>query len=399
MPARRHGLGAGNAFLGKALKDPMGAKGLKIGVTCYPTWGGSGIVATELGLSLAERGHEIHFITQAVPIRLKRFSENVFFHEVETHDYPVFLHSPYTLSLAAKMTEVASYYNLDMLHVHYAIPHAIAAYLAKQMMSDRRLPSVVTLHGTDITLVGVEPSFQSVTKFAIEQADAVTAVSEFLKKVTRESFETEKEITVIPNFVDAERFSPKRDENMRRMFAPDDEVIIAHASNFRPVKNIRTVVEVFFRIQRLMPARLMMIGDGPERVVAEKLARCVGIGHLVKFLGSQENMEDLLPIADVFLLPSEHEGFGLAALEAMSAETAVVATNVGGLSEFIESGRNGFLADPQDVDKMTEIVSELLSNPSLRGDIGRRGRETVLDLFSKDKIVRIYENLYERLCE
>jgi N-acetyl-alpha-D-glucosaminyl L-malate synthase BshA len=213
----------------------MAAKGLKIGVTCYPSWGGSGIVATELAVSLAERGHQIHFITQSVPIRLKRFSENICFHEVKTHDYPVFLHTPYTLSLSAKMAEVASYYHLDLLHVHYAIPHAIAAYLAKQMMPDRKLVSVVTLHGTDITLVGVEPSFQSVTKFAIEQADAVTAVSEFLKKTTEESFETDKEITVIPNFVDTERFAPVRDEETRRRFAPEGEMILAHASNFRPV--------------------------------------------------------------------------------------------------------------------------------------------------------------------
>jgi N-acetyl-alpha-D-glucosaminyl L-malate synthase BshA len=376
----------------------MAAKGLKIGVTCYPSWGGSGIVATELAVSLAERGHQIHFITQSVPIRLKRFSENICFHEVKTHDYPVFLHTPYTLSLSAKMAEVASYYHLDLLHVHYAIPHAIAAYLAKQMMPDRKLVSVVTLHGTDITLVGVEPSFQSVTKFAIEQADAVTAVSEFLKKTTEESFETDKEITVIPNFVDTERFAPVRDEETRRRFAPEGEMILAHASNFRPVKNIRAVIEVFHRVQRARPARLLMIGDGPERVVAEKLARCVGIGHLVKFLGSQDNMEDLLPLADVFLLPSEHEGFGLAALEAMSTETPVVATSVGGLNEVVENGRNGFLADPQDVDHMTEVVLELLSSESLRQNIGRRGRETVLELFPRDKIVGVYESLYERHC-
>ena len=375
----------------------MAAKGLKIGVTCYPSWGGSGIVATELGLSLAERGHTIHFITQAVPIRLRHFTQNVFFHEVKTHDYPVFQHPPYTLSLSAKMAEVASYYELDMLHVHYAIPHAISAFLAKRMVEDRNLATVVTLHGTDITLVGVEPSFHSVTKFAIEQADAVTAVSQFLKDVTSDSFNIDREIVVIPNFVDTERFSPVRDEEMRRRFSPDGEMVIAHASNFRPVKNIRTVMEVFHRVQRVRPARLLMIGDGPERVVAERLARCEGLGHIVDFLGSQENMEDLLPVADVFLLPSEHEGFGLAALEAMSTETPVVATSVGGINEFVESGRNGFLADPGDVDKITDIVLELLSSDSLRREVGRRGRETVLARFQRDKIVQVYESLYEEL--
>jgi N-acetyl-alpha-D-glucosaminyl L-malate synthase BshA len=351
-----------------------------------------------LALSLAERGHEIHFITQAIPIRLKRFSENVFFHEVKTHDYAVFLHPPYTLSLSAKMAEVAEYYHVEILHVHYAIPHAIAAYLAKQMTHNGRLISVVTLHGTDITLVGVEPSFYSVTKFAIEQADAVTSVSQFLKDTTRESFETQKEITVIPNFVDPERFRPGRDEGTRKRFAPGGEMIIAHASNFRPVKNIRTVVEVFYRVQREMPARLLMIGDGPERVVAEKLARCVGIGNRVDFLGNQENMEDLLPLADVFLLPSDHEGFGLAALEAMSTGTPVVATNVGGLNEVIENGQSGFLVGPSDVDKMTETVLKLLSDPALRNKVGAAGRQTVLDCFRRDRVVGIYENLYEELC-
>jgi N-acetyl-alpha-D-glucosaminyl L-malate synthase BshA len=265
------------------------------------------------------------------------------------------------------------------------------------MTPGRKLSSVVTLHGTDITLVGVEPSFHSVTKFAIEQADAVTSVSEFLKTTTQESFDTEKDITVIPNFVDPERFSPARDEAMRRRFAPDGEMIIAHASNFRPVKNIKTVVEVFYRVQRVRPARLLMIGDGPERVVAEKLARCVGIGHLVQFLGTQDNMEDLLPLADVYFLPSEHEGFGLTALEAMSTETPVVGTSVGGLREFIEDGHNGFLVDPQDVDRMTDVVLELLSDDSLRREVGVRGRETVLKSFHKDKIVGIYESLYDGL--
>lgn len=371
---------------------------LRIGVTCYPSWGGSGIVATELGISMAELGHDIHFITQSMPIRLKRYSDKVYFHEVETHDYPVFLHTPYTISLSAKMAEVASFYKLDLLHVHYAIPHAVSAYLATQMMRDTGLKSVVTLHGTDITLVGIEPAFYRVTKFAIENVDAVTAVSEFLRYTTKDSFHTGAKIEVIPNFVDTERFAPNRNEVTRKRFAPRCEKVIAHASNFRPVKNVRNVIEVFDRVRRKTPACLLMIGDGPERVVAENLVRSLGIESKVNFLGNQENMEDLLPIAEVFLLPSEHEGFGLAALEAMSTETAVVATNVGGLTEVIEDGKSGFLTDPTDVDAMTDIVTRLLADEKLRLDVGKKGRETVLRDFTKQKIVKRYEDLYLRLC-
>lgn len=371
---------------------------LRIGVTCYPSWGGSGIVATELGISLADLGHEIHFITQSMPIRLKRYSEKVFFHEVETHDYPVFLHTPYTISLTAKMSEVASSYKLDLLHVHYAIPHAVSAYLATQMMRDTGLKSIVTLHGTDITLVGVEPAFYRVTKFAIENVDAVTAVSEFLSRKTKDSFDTDTEIEVIPNFVDAERFAPVRNEETRKRFAPHCEKVIAHASNFRPVKNVKNVIEVFDRVRRITPSCLLMIGDGPERVLAEQQVRSLGIEKQVNFLGNQENMEDLLSIADVFLLPSKHEGFGLAALEAMSTETPVVATNVGGLAEVIEDGKSGFLNDPADVDGMTDIVARLLADEALRSEIGSSARETVLSRFTKEKIVKRYEDLYLRLC-
>ncbi len=375
----------------------MGKK-LRIGVTCYPSWGGSGIVATELGISMAELGHEVHFITQSMPIRLRRFSDKVFFHEVDTHDYPVFLHTPYTLCLAAKMYEVSSYYKLDLLHVHYAIPHAVASYLATRMLRNIDLKSVVTLHGTDITLVGIEPSFYSVTKFAIENADAVTAVSEFLSYTTKDSFNTDTEIEVIPNFVDVERFKPAPDEETRRRFAPNCEKVLTHVSNFRPVKNVGRVVEVFDRVRRRTPACLLMIGDGPEKVVAENLVRSLGIEGSVRFLGNQENMEDLLAITDVFLLPSEHEGFGLAALEAMSTQTAVVATDVGGLTEVIEDGRSGFLVDPSDVDRMTELVTKLFTDDDLRGEIAKNARETVVGRFSKDDIVKRYEKLYRRLC-
>ncbi len=371
---------------------------LRIGVTCYPSWGGSGIVATELGISIAEMGHEVHFITQSMPIRLKQFSERIFFHEVETRDYPVFLHRPYTLCLAAKMSEVASYYKLDLLHVHYAIPHAVAAYLARQMTHDRQLKTVVTLHGTDITLVGIDPSFYSVTKFAIEMADAVTAVSDFLSYTTKDSFNTAADIEVIPNFVDTDRFAPDFDHERRRRFAPNCEKVLAHASNFRPVKNIRTVIQVFDRVRVKTPACLLMIGDGPERIIAENMVRSLGIEDNVKFLGNQENIEEILAISDVFLLPSEHEGFGLAALEAMSTGTAVVATNVGGLNEVVVSGESGFLTDPTDVDSMTGIVSRLLEDESYRAEVGRKARERVLRSFSKETIVKRYEALYTRLC-
>ena len=376
----------------------MAKRRLKIGVTCYPSWGGSGIVATELGISMTDLGHEVHFITQSMPIRLKRFSERIFFHEVETHDYPVFPHTPYTLCLTAKMVEVASYYALDLLHVHYAIPHAVASFLAKEMLRDRQLKTVVTLHGTDITLVGIEPSFYSVTKFAIEKADAVTAVSDFLRFKTKESFNTAKEIEVIPNFVDTERFSPIRDEGIRKRFAPNCEKVLAHASNFRPVKNVKSVIEVFDRVRRKTPACLLMIGDGPEKVVAENMVRSLGIEGHVKFLGNQENIEDLFAIADVFLLPSRHEGFGLAALEAMSAEAVVVATNVGGLNEVIVDGQSGFLTDPTDIEAMAGIVTRLLGDEELRREIGRNGRQAAVRDFSKEKIVKQYEALYLRLC-
>jgi N-acetyl-alpha-D-glucosaminyl L-malate synthase BshA len=376
----------------------MTGRKLRIGVTCYPSWGGSGIVATELGLSMAELGHEVHFITQSMPIRLKRFSEKVFFHEVETRDYPVFLHRPYTLCLAAKMSEVASFYKLDLLHVHYAIPHAVAAYLARQMTRDRQLKTVVTLHGTDITLVGIDPSFYSVTKFAIEMADAVTAVSDFLSYTTKDSFNTGAHIEVIHNFVDTERFAPTFNRETRRRFAPNCEKVLAHASNFRPVKNISTVIQVFEKVHSKTPACLLMMGDGPERVVAENMVRSLGIEENVRFLGNQENIEEILAISDVFLLPSEHEGFGLAALEAMSSGAAVVATNVGGLNEVIANGENGFLTDPTDLDSMTDIVSRLLDDERLRAEVGRKGREAVLRSFSKESIVRKYEALYMRLC-
>jgi N-acetyl-alpha-D-glucosaminyl L-malate synthase BshA len=376
----------------------MSDRKLKVGVTCYPSWGGSGIVATELGISIAERGHDVHFITQSMPIRLKKYMDRIFFHEVDTHDYPVFVHTPYTVSLAAKMSEVASYYKLDLLHVHYAIPHAVAAFLARQMVSEVQLKSVVTLHGTDITLVGIEPAFYKVTKFAIENADAVTAVSEFLSYTTKDSFHTGANIEVIPNFVDTERFSRIGNEETRKHFAPNCEKVLAHASNFRPVKNIKTVIEVFDRVRRQKPACLLMIGDGPERAVAENLVRSLGIEGQVKFLGIQENMEELLSIADIFLLPSEHEGFGLSALEAMSTETAVVATNVGGLSEVIEQGVSGYLTDPSDLEGMTSIVAELLVDDKLRKEIGKRARDTVLRGFTKEKIVKRYEDLYLRVC-
>jgi len=376
----------------------MSDRKLKVGVTCYPSWGGSGIVATELGISLAERGHDIHFITQSMPIRLKKYTDRIYFHEVDTHDYPVFVHTPYTVSLAAKMSEVASYYKLDLLHVHYAIPHAVAAYLARQMVNEVNLKAVVTLHGTDITLVGIEPAFYRVTKFAIEQADAVTAVSDFLAYTTEDSFNTGKDIEVIPNFVDTERFSRMENSETRKRFAPNCEKVIAHVSNFRPVKNIKNVIEVFDRVRRETPACLLMIGDGPERVVAENLVRSLGIEGQVNFLGIQENIEELLSIADVFLLPSEHEGFGLSALEAMSTETAVVATNVGGLSEVVDHGVSGYLTDPSDVDEMTAIVTKLLTDDNLRKNVGKQARETVLKNFTKEKIVKQYEDLYMRVC-
>lgn len=367
---------------------------MKIGITCYPTEGGSGIVATELGLQLARRGHEVHFITSSLPVRLRRFESNIFFHEVRPENYPVFHYPPYSLSLAAKMAEVTVAHGLDVLHTHYAMPHAASAYLARQMLGPERIKTVTTLHGTDITLVGQAPSFYTVTKFSIEQSNCVTAVSQWLADETRRNFDTDRPISVVHNFVDAETFKPRARHPDRDRYAAPDEPIVLHISNFRPVKNLATLVRTFARVRERVKSRLILVGDGPERVPVEKLVHELGIEGSVCFLGNQEFIEDLFPLADAFLLPSLHESFGLVVLEAMSAAVPVVATNVGGTREVVVEGVTGFLRAPDDVDGMVEALVGILGDPERGRALGEAGRKRALEAFHPDQIVPRYLEVY-----
>jgi N-acetyl-alpha-D-glucosaminyl L-malate synthase BshA len=374
----------------------MSENGLRIGITCYPSAGGSGIVATELGKELARRGHDVHFITHAVPVRLRDFEERIAFHPVEAESYPLFNHQPYALNLAAKMSEVIERENLEILHVHYALPHAVSAYLAKQIVRPRPVKIVTTLHGTDITLVGLQPSFFSVTKFSIEQSDSVTAVSGWLRDQTRSIFQVTTPIEVIHNFVDLNRFAPGKDARRRASFAAPDELVFMHASNFRPVKNARRVIEVFAAAAEQVPARLLLIGEGPDVSACQKLARDLKVANRICYLGEQEYIEALLPLADVFLLPSAHESFGLVALEAMSCGVPVIATQVGGMPEVIEDGTSGFLADPSDVRGMTEIAVALARDPARRRLVGDAARERAA-AFATGLAVERYIALYRSL--
>lgn len=372
--------------------------GLKIGIVCYPSLGGSGVVATELGKSLARNGCEVHFITTSHPSRLTGYDENVYFHKVVSEEYPLFQqYTPYALSLAAKIREVAEQYSLDLVHVHYAIPHATSAFLAKEMLKPRRLPTMTTLHGTDITLVGMMPSYYEITRFSIEKSDAVTAVSEFLQRETVREFHVEHPIEVVHNFVDTGAFRPRPDAPARARLAPRGEKVLMHVSNFRKVKNLPVVVKVFNEVQKHVPSRLVLVGDGPEREAAERHAEALGIGERVEFLGDQEYIADLLPAADVFLLPSQHESFGLAALEAMSCGVPVVGSNIGGLPEVIVHEETGFLCDPNDVDCMKAIVLGLLKDDALRRKIGEAARDRAVRLFNRERIVAQYVSGYQRL--
>ena len=377
----------------------MGKRKYKVGITSFAAHGGSGVVATELGLALVDRGHEVHFITNALPIRLKRFQEDVFFHEVQAVHYPAFPHTPYMLALASKMTEVVQYHELDLLHVHYAIPHAAAGFLAQKMLEPYGVKLVTTLHGTDITLVGQEPGFWPMTQFLINQSDAVTAVSKFLEEETRKTFEIKRKIEVIHNFVDTKAFRPRPDLRKQNPLAPRGEKIVVHASNLRPVKNLPTVIRVFEEIQKEVDARLVIVGDGPERASSERLARELGIEGKVVFLGVCESMEELLAMSDVLLLPSEHESFGLVALEAMSAGTPVVASDRGGLPELIVDGSSGFLHDPHDLKGQAASVLALLKDPALARRIGEEARERARESFCIECVVDDYVEVYQGLME
>jgi N-acetyl-alpha-D-glucosaminyl L-malate synthase BshA len=373
---------------------------LSVGIICYPTLGGSGVVATELGKSIAARGHKVHFMTHGVPSRLSHFDENIFFHKVEPGEYPLFQpYSHYPLSLAAKIREVAEQYNLDIIHAHYAIPYATSAFLAREMLKPNRIRTITTLHGTDITLVGLMPSFYEITRFSISESDAITAVSHFLKQETVREFKIEKPIHVIHNFVDCNEFRPLRNTSVRDKLAPGGEKLVLHASNFRKVKNIPTVIEIYNKVRQMVPSRLVLIGDGPEKEAAERKATSLGIEGDVIFMGDQEFIADLVPVADVFLLPSEHESFGLAALEAMSCGVPVVASDVGGLHEVIDHNETGFLCNPADVDCMAKIIHALFTDEEKRRSIGFKAREKAKQNFGKDKIVNEYLALYNRLLE
>ncbi|MFH1845766.1 MAG: N-acetyl-alpha-D-glucosaminyl L-malate synthase BshA [bacterium] len=370
-----------------------------IGITCYPTQGGSGIIASELGLNLARSGYEVHFITSAMPLRLQRYEGNIFYHQVEMATYPVFQNTPYTLSLATMMSQVALRHNLDILHVHYAIPHAASGFLAREMVGADRLKLITTLHGTDITLVGQEPSFFPITKFLIERSDAVTAVSQFLRRETVKVFGIQRPIEVIPNFVDTRRFHPREDPKQRARFAAPDEKLVGHASNFRPVKNVPAVVEVFSRLSAAVPCRLVLLGDGPEKCRVQDQVDALGLTDRVQFLGQVENMAEVMALADLVLLPSLHESFGLVALEAMSCGCAVIATNNGGTEEFIDSGHNGYLCAPEDIDGMTKIGLNLLKDDTLRQQVAEEARRDAVEKFGARCVLKDYLQLYDRVMD
>jgi len=379
---------------------------MKIGITCYPTYGGSGVVATELGLELAERGHEVHFISYSQPIRLTEPQQNIHYHEVEVSRYPLFEYPPYDLALATRMAEVAEIYELDLLHVHYAIPHSVSAMLARQMLAcdrtrkGRRLPYVTTLHGTDITLVGSDPSYLPITRFSIDQSDGVTSISEYLKKRTIEVFEVQTPIEVIPNFVNCDLYHRTAEAMQHRAeYAKPNEKILVHLSNFRPVKRLPDVIEIFDRVQKEVPSRLVLIGDGPERSRAEWLAVNKGIHDKVQFMGKQDRVHEKLPVADLMLLPSELESFGLAALEAMACEVVPIATNEGGVPEVIDHGKTGFLAAVGDVDTMAKYAIDLLSDEDKLKQMGKQARASAQARFCASKIIPLYENYYREVLE
>ncbi len=372
---------------------------MKIGITCYPTYGGSGVVATELGLELAARGYDVHFISYAPPIRLNSTSDRIQFHEVEVSSYPLFDHPPYALALAVKMVEVAESVGLDLLHVHYAIPHSVSALLARSMAAPRRLPFITTLHGTDITLVGNNRSYLPITRFSIEQSDGVTAISHYLRRQTLAEFDIKNPIEVIPNFVNCDLYcrSPKPEERLQ--WAPNGEAILMHLSNFRPVKRVTDVVEIFALLREKMPAKLVLIGDGPDRGSAEWLVRQKCLGRDVHFLGKQDRVHEKLGLADLFLLPSDLESFGLAALEAMACEVPVIATNVGGLPEVVEHGVDGYLVEPRDVAAAAKFAIEILSRSDRGREMGQRARINARRKYCAEDIIPRYEAYYQRVIQ
>ncbi|MFN6134811.1 MAG: N-acetyl-alpha-D-glucosaminyl L-malate synthase BshA [Bacteroidota bacterium] len=364
-------------------------------MVCYPTYGGSGVLATELGHELAKKGHSVHFITYAQPMRLDRFQDNIYYHEVETPSYPLMEFNQYTLSLAGKILDVAKYEQLDVVHVHYAIPHAVSAYLAKEISrSTRPFRLVTTLHGTDITLVGLEPTFLPLVKFSLEKSDVVTAVSGFLAEKTRQSFGQDLSIRVIPNFVDTVLYTRGDCSHLEKHLKKDGEFILMHVSNFRPVKRVQDCVRILAEVRKKVPARLVFVGDGPERSDAERLCRELGVEDHVTFLGKQSARPEILSVADIFLLPSQQESFGLSALEAMSCSVPVVATNIGGIPEVVKHDETGFIAELGDVDRMARYCLDLLTKPKKLAIFRENARRRVIDNFDISLIVPHYERVY-----
>jgi N-acetyl-alpha-D-glucosaminyl L-malate synthase BshA len=371
---------------------------MKIGITCYPTYGGSGVMATELGKELAKKGHQVHFISYALPFRLNNFVENVVFHEVEMSSYPLFEFPLYALALASKMVEVVEYEKLDLLHVHYAIPHASSAYLAKQMLKKKKdLKVITTLHGTDITLVGLEPSFLPLVKFSIEASDGVTAVSRSLKEQTLTNYNIEKEIQVIPNFVDTDLYKPSKDGGLREHVAPNGEKVLVHTSNFRVVKRVPDTIRILEKVIKEVPAKLLLVGDGPDRSECERLCRQLSLCDDVKFLGKQDGLVEILSAADIFLIPSQSESFGLAALEAMACGLPVVSSNIGGLPELIRHNETGFIAGIGDINRMAKYVTDLLTNQKKYELFSANARNRAVNIFNKSKIVHLYEDHYKKI--
>jgi len=378
---------------------------MRIGITCYPTYGGSGVVATELGIELAANGHEVHFISYSQPFRLSGRDDGIYYHEVPVSNYPLFEFPPYDLALASRMAEVAEFYELDLLHVHYAIPHSVSAMLARQMLAarGRHLPFVTTLHGTDITLVGLDRSYLPITRFSIQQSDGVTSISQYLKEKTITDFEIDRPIEVIPNFVNCDVYTPCKDEivraEARKRFAQSGEAILIHLSNFRPVKRVTDVVKVFARVAKQVPAQLVLVGDGPDRSAAEWLAHDLEINDKVHFLGKQERVNELLPLADLMLMPSQLESFGLAALEAMACRVPTIATRVGGVPELIDDGISGLLFPVGKVDEMADGVIQLLKDRERLEIMRDAARRTARTRFCATLVLPLYLKYYQQVLD
>lgn len=372
---------------------------MRIGIVCYPTFGGSGVLATELGKALADKGHAVHFITYQQPVRLNVFNTNIYYHEVRVPTYPLFDYPPYEVALASTMVDVIMNHDLDLLHVHYAIPHASAAYLAKQIVAQKgkTIPFITTLHGTDITLVGKDKTYAPVVTFSINESDAITAVSNNLREETYKFFDITKEIEVIYNFVDVERFSKKPIDAFRKVIAPHGEKILVHASNFRKVKRVNDVVHIFAAVRKKINAKLLMVGDGPERSATEELARALGVFDDIRFVGKQEQIEEILVVSDLFLLPSEYESFGLAALEAMAARMPVISTNAGGLGEINIHGVTGYTTEVGDVEAMSQYAIALLQDEALLQQFKQQAFEQAQQ-YNIHNIIPVYEKLYSRFC-